>query len=317
MILLFFVIMFSWYIYVSDSAVFSSFLEFGDYIYRQMGDFFNLGARQQTVLRGLGLEAAPTIWNTISRIFAYITQFLIVVGFAGFLSKRLSKATKIRIKSEYFLFGLAAMSLLAALIVVPGLANTLNMTRFYHILLFFLAPFCVIGIANIAQLASKRSAKILSIIIAICVIVPYFLFQTGYVYAFTGTDSYSLSLNLDGMSPTRLYNHFGYISDQDVVSAQWIASNVNYRHYPIYADSSSRSAILMTYAMLYYGYSNSIADVTPLEAIGVLYMNKLNVVDGLVTGYATWNTTDFSSILDDTNKIYSNGASDIYINPFR
>jgi uncharacterized membrane protein len=317
MISIFFVMMFVWYIYVSSGAVFTSFTEFGNYVYRQLGDFFNLGARQQTVLRGLGLEAAPTIWNTISRAFAYITQILIVVGFAGFLSKRLSKGVHFDPKSEYFIFSLAAMGLLAALIIVPGLANTLNMTRFYHILLFFLAPFCVIGIVNIARLASKRRQSILSIAIAVGVIVPYFFFQTGFVYAFTGTDSYSLSLNLNGMDPIRLYNHFGYISDQDVASAQWIANNVNYKQTPIYADASSRSAILTTYAMIFYGSTGSISNTTPLQDIGILYMNKLNVVDGVVTGSDLWNTSDFSYIFTNTNKIYSNGAGDIYFNPFR
>ena len=315
MISLFFVMMFVWYIYVSSGAVFTSFTEFGDYVSRQLGDFFNLGSRQQTVLRGLGLEAAPTIWNTISRTFAYITQILIVVGFAGFLSKRLSKVTNFDPKSEYFLFGLAAMGLLGALIIVPGLANTLNMTRFYHILLFFLAPFCVIGIANITRLVLKRRERILSVALAIVVIVPYFFFQTGFVYAFTGTDSYSLSLNLNGMDPIRLYNHFGYISDQDVASAQWIANNVNYKQTTIYADASSRSAILTTYAMIFYGSSVSISNTTPLQDIGILYMNKLNVVDGVVTGSDLWSTADFSYIFTNTDKIYSNGAGDVYFNP--
>jgi len=318
MISIFFVMMFVWYIYVSNGAVFASFTEFGDYVYRQLGDFFNLGARQQTVLRGLGLEAAPTIWNTISRAFAYATQILIVVGFAGFLSKRLSKeGANFDPKSEYFLFGLAAMGLLGALIIVPGLANTLNMTRFYHILLFFLAPFCVIGIANITRFASKRREQILSIAVAIGVIVPYFFFQTGFVYAFTGTDSYSLSLNLNGMDPIRLYNHFGYISDQDVASAQWIANNVDYKQTPLYADISSRSAILTTYAMIFYGSTGSISNVTPLQDIGILYMNKLNVVAGVVTGSDLWSTDEFSYIFTNTNKIYSNGAGDVYFNPFQ
>ena len=147
--------------------------------------------------------------------------------------------------------------------------------------------------------------------------MPYFFFQTGFVYAFTGTDSYSLSLNLNGMDPVRLYNHFGYISDQDVAGAQWIANNVNYKHTPLYADSSSRSAILTTYAMIFYGYSNPIYNVTQLQDIGILYMNKLNVVDGIVTGSDLWSTAEFSYIFNNTNKIYSNGANDVYSNPFR
>ena len=312
MIAIFSVIMFTWYIYTSDSSVFTSFLEFGDYVYRQLGDLFNLEARERTILRGLGLEAAPTVWNAISRAFAYITQFLIVVGFLGLLSKR----TKFHFGSDYFIFGSAAMGLLGALIVVPGLANTLNMTRFYHILLFFLAPFCVLGVVTLLKLASRREKELLVVAISILVLVPYFLFQTGFVYEFTGTDSYSLPLSLHRTSTLRLYSRYGYISDQDVISAQWLAANVNYRQVAIYADRASRNDILMSHAMLFSGSSNLISNVTQSRDIGIFYLNRLNVVEGLVHGGTfVWNTTEFSSVLDDMSKIYSNGASEVYKAP--
>lgn len=312
MIAIFSVIMFTWYIYTSGSSVFRSFIEFGDYVYQQLGDLFNLEARERTILRGLGLEAAPTVWNAISRAFAYATQLLIVIGFLGLLSKR----TKIHFESDYFIFGSAAMGLLGALIVVPGLANTLNMTRFYHILLFFLASFCVLGIVTLLKMSSDREKELLVAVMSIIVLVPYFLFQIGFVYEFTGTDSYSLPLSLHRTSALRLYGHHGYISDQDVISAQWLRAHVNYRHVAIYADVASRGDILISYAMLFPGYSNLISNITQSRDIGMIYLNKLNVVEGLVLGGTfVWNTTEFIPLLDDMSKVYSNGASEVYKAP--
>jgi len=310
MLTIFSVIMFTWYIYTANASVFTSFVEFGDYVYRQLGDLFNLGARDQAILQGLGLEAAPTIWNWISRAFAYLTQFLIVIGFVGVLLKR----TKVRLGLEYLIFGLAAMSLLGALIVVPGLANTLNMTRFYHILLFFLAPFCVLGAETLVNFLFKRKRELIVVLISISILVPYFLFQTGFVYELTGTESYSLPLSLQRTNPLRLYSHYVYISDHDVLSAQWIANNVNYQQVTIYADIISRSDILLSYAAVLPGYSSLLYNVTPLSDIGMIYLNKLNIVEGIVLGNFVWNITEFSPLFEEMNKVYSNGASESYIN---
>jgi len=106
MIVLFFVVMFSWYIYTSSSAVFINILEFGEYVYNQLGEFFNPASRGETVLRGLGLESSPTILNTVSRAFAYFTQFLIVFGFVGLVTKRI----KVHIDRSQFMFFFIAIS---------------------------------------------------------------------------------------------------------------------------------------------------------------------------------------------------------------
>ena len=126
MILLFFVIMFSWYIYTSDSATFDSFLSFGSHISSQLGEFLNPASRGQTVLRGLGIESPPSILNAISRVFAYLTQVIIAVGFVGLITKRI----RFSLEREYFTLSIIAMAFLAAVILVPGLANSFNMTRF-------------------------------------------------------------------------------------------------------------------------------------------------------------------------------------------
>ena len=310
MFVFFFIVMFSWYIYTSGSSVFNSFVEFGDYVYRQLGEFSDPASRGQTVLRGLGMEEPPSIWNAISRTFAYITQAFVVVGFVvGLILKR----TKIHFEREYFMLSCEAMALLAMLILVPGLANTMNMTRFYHILLFFLAPFCVLGAEFLVKFVSKRKTELKVSILLLTILVPYFLFQIGFVYEVTGSESWSLPLSKHRMDRYRLYRS-GYIDDWSVFSAEWASKTVDIRRTQMYADKVSRDAVLTIYGMMYRGHVNTLFNTTIVEANGVLYLSRLNVVDGIViSGNHIWNSSEVS-FLNNMNKVYSNGGSEIYIN---
>jgi uncharacterized membrane protein len=309
MVVFFFVVVFTWYIYTSGSATFNSFLEFGDYVYGQLGDFFNPASRGQAVLTGLGMAESPSIWNTISRIFAYLTQAFIVVGFVGLVTKR----TRIRVEKEYFILSLTAMAFLAMLILVPGLADTLNMTRFYHILLFFLAPFCVMGAEFIVKLLSKREKEFAVSALLLIVLVPYFLFQTGFVYEVTGSDSWSIPLSGYRMNALRLYGQYGYTDAYSVYGAQWLSENIDVENSGLYADESARSSVLTIYGMIYRGHVNGLSNITIVAANGVVYLSTLNVVDGVIPfGRLSWNTSELSSVFDDLNVVYANGGSEIY-----
>ncbi|MHA1851891.1 MAG: DUF2206 domain-containing protein, partial [Candidatus Heimdallarchaeaceae archaeon] len=290
MIILFFVVMFTWYIYTSGSAVFDSLLSFGDYVYSQLGEFFNPASRGQTVLRGLGLERPPTIWNAISRAFAYTTQFLIVVGFLSLVTKRV----KVRFESEYSIFCLVAVTFLAALILVPGLANTMNMSRFYHILLFFLAPLCVMGAEVLVRLIFKRKEEFLVSILLLTVLVPYFLFQADFVYELTGSESWSIPLSKYRMDPLRLYGSFGYIDAYSASGAQWLSKNVDVVNSQLYADGASRNYVLTVYGMIYRGYVNGLSNTTKVAGDGVVYLSTLNVVYGKMVYGRVWNTSELS-----------------------
>jgi len=310
MLLCFFALMFSWYLYTSSSAVFDAFLDYGEYVRSHLGDFLNPAAREQTVLRGLGLEAPPTIWNMISRIFAYMTQLLILVGFVGVITKRVGS----RFEIEYFLSSLFSVMLLAALILVPGLADTLNMTRFYHILLFFLAPLCVLGAKTIMNVVSRRKTEIMVSLLLLAVLIPYFLFQTEFVFEVTGSDSWSVPLSKYRMPVDRLYGHFGYITAYSISGAHWVSNNVAIDRTPIYADVWGRSTELRGYGVVYIGYMKVLSNTTIIPAKGIVYLNQLNVIEETVIGKLyIWNAREISS-LSNLNIVYSNGGSEVYKN---
>jgi uncharacterized membrane protein len=310
MVIFFFVIMFTWYLFTSGSTVFDSFLEFGEHIYTQLGDFFNPKSRGEGVLRGLGLEAPPSIWNMISRAFAYVTQALIVVGFVGLILRR----TKNRFETEYFMFSSAAMALLAALILVPGLANTLNMSRFYHILLFFLAPFCVIGAEVIVKLLSKREKEFGVSLLLLVVLVPYFLFQTGFVYEVTGSESWSLPLSSHRMDGYKLYCDLGYIDDWSVFAAKWMRKNVDMKYTQVYADLPSRANVLISFRPINGGNILPLSNTTTVALNEMIYLNPLNTIQKTVVAGSYCCSLNELYFLDDMSKIYANGKSEIYRN---
>jgi len=309
MVISFFVIMFSWYVFTSSSSVFNSFLDFGQNVYNQLNEFFNPQSRGTEVLRGLGLEAPQTVWNVISRVFAYLTELFILVGFIGLIMKR----TKIRLEKEYFMLIVIAMAFLGALILVPGLASTMNMTRFYHILLFFIAPLCVIGAEVIVKLVFKRKDELKISFLLLIVLVPYFLFQTGFIYEVTESQSWSVPLSKYRMSQVRLYGEFGDIDACSISGAQWLSKNVAIGYTQIYADDFSRRNELRAYGVVYVGYVEILSNVTNLAAGGIVYLSPLNVVEGTVVGSLVWNTSELH-FLHDLNKIYSNGGSEVYKN---
>jgi uncharacterized membrane protein len=308
-IVYFLVIMFSWYIFTSSSSVFDSFLDFGQHVYNQLDEFFNPQSRGTEILRGLGLEASPAVWNTISRAFAYLTELLIFIGFVGIIMKR----KRMRFEKEYFMLIIIAMAFLAALVLVPGLANTLNMTRFYHILLFFIAPLCVTGAVVIIELVFKRKDELRISFLLLIVLVPYFLFQTGFIYEVTQSKSWSVPLSKYRMSQVRLYTEFGDIDACSIFGAQWVSKNVVIGYTQIYADDLSRRNELRAYGEVYTGYVEVLSNVTNVAAGGIVHLSPLNVMDGIVVGSLVWNLSELQ-FLQDLNKIYSNGGSEVYKN---
>jgi uncharacterized membrane protein len=309
LVLLFFAMMFGWYLYTAGGSVFESFVSFGQNIYNQLGDFANPASRGETVLTGLGLTTSPTIWNSISRVFAYSIEAFIVIGFIGLISKRVKTNYDLTITAFTTIF----IGLLAALIIVPGFASSLNMSRFYTFLLFFLAPLSVIGAEIIARIISKPKTKTLATIFLTIVLVGYFLFQSGFIYEMTGTENYSLTLN-GFKSGARLAITYGVVTKTDVAGAQWLEEHTN--NATVYTGHVTP---IIEYGPL--GYSslnlNGLIQLsnTSLPVKGdFVYLATLNTIYGVVVGFnAVYNTTSLQqSVYPSANSIYSSHNCQIY-----
>jgi uncharacterized membrane protein len=266
-------------------------------------------SRDETVLRGIGLEQTSNIWNILSRVFAYLTELLIVIGFISILTNRIS----VPLKKGYVMLTLFAIMFLAAVIIIPTLASTLNMTRFYHILLFLLAPLFAIGAEFLVTLVSKNRRELFTSMIII-ILVPYFLFQSGFIYEITGTQSWSLSLSKSQMNFVFLHSR-GYWDESEVSGAIWMSKNVDLEHTTTYSDIHSVSQVLRAYGMINSSETSVITNTTILPLNSNLYLNKANIFYNVFVGYhQSWNNTNISSIIGFANKVYSSGGSEIYKN---
>ncbi|MCJ7635389.1 DUF2206 domain-containing protein [Candidatus Bathyarchaeota archaeon] len=306
MVVFFFAVMLSWFIYVSNSASFNSLVFFSSRIIDGFREFFNLASRDETVLRGLGLSQSPSVWNTLGRFFAYFTEALIFIAFVGIMRKR----SDLGLPKSYLLLSAVAMLFLASLVLVPVLAGTLNMPRFYHILLFILAPLITIGgevTAGITHYLKNNTQRVISILL-IAVLVPYFLFQSGLVYEVSGSESWSVPLSKYRMDPVTLFGPICYINDWKVSSASWLKQYVNVGGTHVYADQTSEE--LCSYGMLAY---QSLITTYVKDQPGIVYLSYMNVVNGiaLVNGVRI-NMSDFVFI-NSMNRVFSNGGGEILI----
>ncbi len=300
MILFFFVAMFLWYIYTSGAVVFESFISFTGNISAQLGDFFNPTSRGDVVLTGLGLVQSPSMLNTVSRGFAYLTEIFIVIGILAFLAKKIP----FRFERDYTVFSILTVVFLLFLTLVPGLANALSMTRFYHILLMILAPFCAIGLWFIGGKLAKHKKQLFVAALAVAVLVPYFLFQTNFAYEVAGTDSWSVPLSGYRMDPLQLYGSIGYIDTYSVYGSDWISAHLPYKN-NMAADNAMFTS-LTAYGLIYRGDVQELTPQKYLYAGEYVFLSYISIK----TEPLTVNST-LPALLNQTSVIYNNGYSQV------
>lgn len=306
MVALFFVITFSWYIYVSASEPFDAIISMGNNIFRTLTiDFFNPASRGQLVLRGMGLESPQSFGHLISRIFAYATQFFILIGFITLLTKRKKTSDQ-----GYLVILSLNMALLVMGIVLPNFAISLQMTRLYHIVLVFLAPLCILGGEAFFKFIFKLRTEFSVSALILIILIPFFLFQINFIFEVTGDDSWSIPLSKYRMDGLTLY-YAGFVDERDIFSARWLSENIDLEHVTIYADLSTRA--LTSYGRVPRSRVEELSNTTKVIGDGAVYLGRVNIIDGVVFGRmgTSWNTTDFSSMLENMSKIYSNGAGEI------
>jgi hypothetical protein len=161
----------------------------------------------------------------------------------------------------------------------------------------------------------KREKEVAVSVLLVIVLVPYFLFQTGFMYEVTGSESWSIPLSGYRMNALRLYGQYGCTDSYSVYGARWLSENVNIGNSGLYADGSSRNYVLTIYGMVYRGYVNLLSNTTFVTRNGVVYLSTLNIIEGVIPFERfSWNTTELTFIFDDLSLVYTNGGSITYEN---
>lgn len=327
-------ISFLWYLYVNTGPFTKLTNTLRSSIVGFLTELFSTTSRGGIIQEALGLTASPTPIHELGRYVHNLTTVLILIGFFYLLAIRKRE----KIDPEYFIITTVNVGLLLAAVILPRFANFLEVARLYHIVLMFLAPLFVLGayslsmtILTLGKSEKKTKQKdIICLFLTSLIIVTFFLFQSGLVYEITN-DPEPSSIAL---SKKKLDNSYAVIHEKDVFSAYWISNYGDITNIITYADTVSLYQVLTSYSTvprlmtsilfnstwinLYQGlpfdYSTGITtDIT------YVYLRQQNLKNGYITynmgtnqtfllnELPVFNTTDFVN-----NRIYSNGASEIY-----
>jgi uncharacterized membrane protein len=331
-VLLIFAITFSWYIYVSDAPL----LKLDRDIQRISENFAtDILSPQARSAQAETLVSAPTSMVSLVHRFVFLVQNLfIAIGVAGLVLKR----KKTEIDPSYRLISVLCFFVLVACILVPYLAASFQLTRFYAITITFLAPCFVLGGEITFDLAENALASVsrvfpiaprfgpisksLSLKLVSLFLIVSFLFSVGFIDHITG--NYPDSLSLDGdrkrthsdLGIRTLY-YYMIIPDQDVLSALWLSKHTNSALNTtstllIYADQDPFYHVLNSYGLIPLNRIHPLFTYSWEQHQGYIYLRYLNVADDVLVTSSPLNASAFSSSLNAADRIYSNGASEVY-----
>ena len=150
-------------------------------------------------------------WGKAFRVFQYLTQISIVIGCVCLIKQRK------RYSAEYLGLCVTSILILGACIFVPRFSALINATRFYHISLLLLAPTLVLGSKVIF-----RNYKLL----AIGLIIPYFLFTSGFIFEATQqTDISKVNMPYSVSLTHHRVDVVGVYTSNDIAVRDWGVDN--------------------------------------------------------------------------------------------
>ncbi len=194
--------------------------------------------QENLVKVGIGLDFfEQPIEGKLFRIVQYLTQFLIIIG-AVYLLFRYSRY---KFTAEFLAGVGCSFMLLLCCIFEPQFSHIINMSRFYQISLFFLAPIFIVGCDAVTSIGvdwCRKMAKS-TIWLTVGILLAYFAFTSGVVYEVMGSNitdrlvvpySASLSGERTGL--------IGVFSKDDIECAEWLVDKSD-ESIPIVGDGNT------------------------------------------------------------------------------
>lgn len=308
------IIVFSWGIYINASESFNILLDSINTVIRSMNEFFKPQSRG-TALTGLGVVPTPTPLHQISTALFLLTESFIVVGFLKLITKR--KETGF--EQHYTILSALNLAIIAMNLLLPRLADTFLMSRFYQTTLIILAPVGILGGQTILEYIPKINLKKFSAsILAITILTPLFLFQTGYIYEIAKVCNESMPLSMHRWDDLKL--HHSIVETEEVLGAKWLSKYTTPSNIFVYSDIISKFQVLTAYGTIERGRIILLTNTTKtaLNNGDFVFLGYRNIISGKIethlanTGNFNFNTTELSHIFNEQNKIYSNGECEIF-----
>lgn len=314
----------AWYIFVTSAGGFATIIGIGSNIYNNLFSGFLQPASSQ----GLVLIVAKhqTMLQTIYKYFYLISQLSIFIGISVILVNK-KEREDYNFNGEYLSFTIASLMILAMAIVLPFFASSFNTTRLFHVCLFFLGPFCVIGLLEFFKISNMllikyknktrefhfKNIRSLSFKLFSVFLMIFLLFNTGFFIEISnsfGTDIPKFSIALgDASAENPIY------SQKDINSAKWIRDNAQQL---IVADVQG-SIIFAGFSMKSGIISLNDFNVNNNELF-YFYLREVNLKENYVFSFVRIGTATPTTIktplidlpfYNSTQKIYDNGGSEI------
>lgn len=319
-VVLLLVFTFLWYLYASDAPLLKAVTDLNRVYSNFVPDLISPAARSSQVAT---LSSTPTsIASLFNRAVFLVQNLFVAIGIFGMYVKSKRNA----FNSVYYFTSVINFFVLVACLVVPNLAGTLNLSRFYVLTMMFLAPYFVIGgemifnrlhdvlckwISKASRTVVSRKSIVLQLVAVVLVIT--FLCNIGFIDHFTGNypTSWSLDKNakMNSSDPSiRIAYYDIIIPDQDVFGVNWLSQYMN-KTVVVYADDHSQH-VLISYGPVPAMQSSAILAYIPTGQKGYVYLRYENVIEGL--GDQNFNLTELKPAFDSSDNIYANGGSEIY-----
>ena len=282
----------AWFMYISSSSIFNLGVNIGVNIFDSITELTEVSTQASSIISG----KIPFL-QSWERYLYLISQFFIGIGVISLFS---SKYNLIKNKKEYSLFSIAAFVILLAAIIVPGVSNSLNTDRIFHISLIILAPFFVFGVLTLVKflkykiifrnLNVLRDKNVFYLISGFLII--FMLFNTAFFYQILDqpkSGRFALDNNVD----------FPIVNEMEFTSIKWFGKNYNPK-FSTYTDVNK--AI----------FFNSVTG----KDIKISTINSRDIEIGLIfrNSYLFLSTYDINNNIISFNKITNNKASIAYYN---
>lgn len=305
-----------WYTSVSNSGTFTGVITIANEIKNVIFDEFLLqSGNNEYVSMALGTSNYLSVNYFFAAILFDVIQVFIIIGLLtivwGIFSK---KDCLFKNNIQYVAFAIGSLLLLLFAIAVPTFANKLNLTRIYHVLLFTLSPFAIIGGTYILDLLYKYILKRDSFNVCVgfvaSIVLVFFLFQSGIVFELTNDKPLIYTVSYNDYA-------FEFLYDQDFNALIWMdKASVNKQK--IYGDFGFISYYIPGFDQKYQDFTigDYLSESTPIEDKNrFLYIRKGNEISQKVCiiKYKYSNVgLDKITSNNPLNTIFTSGSSKIF-----
>jgi uncharacterized membrane protein len=303
---------FAWYMYVGSSATFDKAVTIGDSITSNISSMFDPSVNQP-------LEIITRQFGLLPSIERYLVPLSLVFVAFGLLATLLDRKTEFT--REYLGLACGSFVFLILAAVLPFLASQMNSDRVITLCLFFLAPFCIIGLIRLLGLFSsstkyitkqevpRESRKTRAYLVVSIFLVIWVLFNSAFIYQLFDQPKvgrFALDNNVD----------FQRLNDQELASATWLAtarqnsSSITYadvnKAYILYGILGHAINLYVVNLELGYNFTNCYV------FLGTYNLNTNTVFVGAPAGSpVTYVSTH--DLLPDAGVIFDNGGSQILL----